>query len=152
MENSDLDDMLEIEGILNYDGAASSARKNRAVVTGEEKADGPNKPSIEKAAELTNNEWTSGKEYWLTFYDNKLKGETFVQNATTTIERDDECKITNENIEAFCEILIWVNKNQKMPSAIVGGGTKINALIYDKLCKYDQDFAEKVKPILSGNL
>jgi hypothetical protein len=149
-EESYLDDMLEIEGVLIYGNTDFEAMKNKVIVVAEGKADALMNPSIEKATELDVNEWISGKEYWLTFYDNKLKMETFVQDGTTKIERDDECKITNENVEAFCEILIWVNKNEKMPVAIVGGDVKANALVYEELCKHNQGFAEKVKPMLGG--
>ena len=149
-ENPDLDDMLEIEKFLSYDSVTFEVKKNRRLEIGEEKADASDGPSIEKAAELTNNKWVNGKEYWLSFYDNKLKAETFVQDGVTTIERDDEFRITNENLEAFCDMLIWVSKHEKMPLAIFGGGTKVNALVYEMLFKRDQDFAEKVKSILFG--
>jgi hypothetical protein len=51
-----------------------------------------------------------------------------------------------------CVIAAWAeqSQNEKMPVAIVGGDVKANALVYEELCKHNQGFAEKVKPMLGG--
>lgn len=49
-------------------------------------------------------------EDWLNFYDNKLKADIFLKNGVAQLMRGSNGDVSSANLEAFCEILMYLSK------------------------------------------
>lgn len=102
----------------------------------------------------TKEEVKMGKDvdYWMEIYDGMLKKNDRdgieTKGSTFEIFEDFHDGISEENLKAICEILIWMSKNDKMPGSINGATGSTQIRIYFALFDMDEEIAKKFRSLL----
>lgn len=91
-------------------------------------------------------------DYWMDIYDGMLKKNDRdgieTKGSTFEIFEDFRDGLSEENLKAICETLMWMSKNDQMPGSINGATGSTQIRIYFALFDMDEEIAKKFRALL----